>query len=197
MDPFKSVIFNNFDSILRVHYLIIDTVDRETNSYLKKIYSNELNANEFEDFSLYHQSTNILIQSTFLQLYALLEETLYHESCKKTIKNLSGIKRFKEALAKQGYDTSGNFWKRLEEISKIRKCLLHSNGRLDIDRYRSETESAIEMLNNSANEQVIKTIDLKHHKPGTTIILIQESFLDYSSFIIKSFINSQHPENLI
>jgi len=83
MDPFKSVIFNNFDSILRVHYLIIDTVDRETNSYLKKIYSNELNANEFEDFSLYHQSTNILIQSTFLQLYALLVETLYHESCRK------------------------------------------------------------------------------------------------------------------
>ncbi len=112
------------------------------NLYLKKIYSNDLNADDFEDFSLYHQSTNILIQSSFLQLYA--EETLYHESCKENInKHLSNITRFKEALAKMDYDTSGYYWKMLENISKIRNCLLHSNGRLDIGRNRSETESAI------------------------------------------------------
>lgn len=194
MDPFKSLIFNNFDSIIRVHYLIIDTIDKKMNSYLQKIYSNDLNTDDFEDFSLYHQSTNILIQSSFLQLYAVLEETLYHESCKENINNSSSITRFKEALAKQNYDTSGYYWTMLVEISKIRNCLLHSNGRLDIDRQRIVTESAIALLNNSADKQVIKTIDLIHHKPSTTKILIQESFLDYSTFIIKSFINSKPSE---
>lgn len=87
MDPFKSLILDNFYSILRVHHLIADTVSKEMSLYLKKVYSNELNADEFEDFSLYHQSKSILIQSTFLQLYAVLEETLHHESCKSLTVN--------------------------------------------------------------------------------------------------------------
>lgn len=197
MDPFKSVIFYNFDSILRCYWLITKVIEKETTLYLKKIYSKGLNSDEFESYSLYHQGKDILIQSTFLQLYAMLEETLYHESCKETIGKLSSITRFKEALAKQGYDTSGYFWNLLEQISQIRNCLLHSNGRLDIDRNRIKTEKAIKELNISENEQVIKNIVIKQHKTGTINVLIQESFLDYFSFIIKSFINSKHPEIFI
>ena len=41
-----------------------------------------------------------------LQLYAELEETLYHECSKSDIENGSSIRRFENALNKQNYDVS-------------------------------------------------------------------------------------------
>lgn len=191
MDPFKELMVFNFDYILRIHHLIVHAIDKEKSLYLKKVYSKELDANGHQDFMFYHQSTNILIQSTFLQLYSELEETLYHESGKETIGQSSSIRRFEKALTKQGYDTSGNSWTVLVNIAKIRNCLLHSNGRLDIDRCRKDTESAIEIINNSAGHKVLEIIKLKGHKLGTDKIILLESFLEYYSFIIKRFINLQ------
>ncbi len=87
--------------------------------------------------SFYEQSLDILIESTFLQLYAELEETLYHECLKNEIQNGSSIKRFEIALNNQNYDVSKKniLWINLILFSKVRNCLLHANGRLDIDKY--------------------------------------------------------------
>lgn len=191
MDIFKGFTIFSFEYILRIYYLITDSINKDISLCQKRKESEILTSDEIQNFNFYQQSLYILTESTFLQMYAQLEETLYHESEKKLIGEKSSILRFEKALKNRGYDINCDFWKALINISKIRNCLLHSNGRLDIDRQREDTIKNIKLINNDAKSEVLQIIDFKHHKPGTSKIIIQEGFLEYCFIIIKNFINSQ------
>ncbi|OJX91012.1 MAG: hypothetical protein BGO90_05400 [Legionella sp. 40-6] len=144
--------------------------------------------------SFYEQSLNILIESTFLQLYAELEETLYHECLKNEIQSGSGIKRFERALSNQNYDTSQKnlLWVNLIFFSKVRNCLLHANGRLDIDKYPDEVRLAIKELNQNVSSEIIKIRHLKGHKEGTDKLNLTEDVLFVFGLICRNFIFSQN-----
>ncbi len=139
--------------------------------------------------SFYEQSLDILIESTFLQLYAELEETLFHECSKEDIHHNSSIERFKQALKIQNYDISknNNFWTNLNHFSKIRNCLLHCNGRLDIaGKYSGEVKKAIDAINQNISSEIIKIQQLKGHKEGTEKLKLSEDSLFVFSLIPHS-----------
>lgn len=141
----------------------------------------------------YAQSLDILIESTFLQLYAELEETLYHECQKEDIDGGSGIKRFGKALAKQHYDTSvqNPYWLNLTRTSLIRNCLLHANGRLDLAKNAAHLKSTIRELNQSVSSEVILIQPLEGHRTGTEKLKLSEDFLFIFGLTCRSFIFSQ------
>lgn len=132
-----------------------------------------------------------MIESTFLQIYAELEETLYHECEKQLIKKNASISRFETALNEQGYSIDSEPWKGLLNISKIRNCLLHANGRIDIDKYGVDTKETINAINSDANTLLIEILNLKGHREGTAKIKIKEYFLHYCFIKIQNFIYSQ------
>lgn len=141
----------------------------------------------------YAQSLDILIESTFLQLYAELEETLYHECQKEDIDGGSGIKRFEKALIKQHYDTSTQnpYWINLTRASLIRNCLLHANGRLDLAKKAAHLKSTIRELNQSVSSEVILIQPLEGHRAGTEKLKLSEDFLFIFGLTCRCFIFSQ------
>lgn len=121
----------------------------------------------------------ILIESTFLQIYASLEEALYLECEQQLVKKNASIIRFEPGLKEQGFDLKNEAWGRLIEIAKIRNGLIHGNGRLDEDKYGDDTRNTIDALNKDAGFIVIEIIDLN----GSSKIKIKDELLNY--FIAK------------
>lgn len=183
MNQFKFLTIFNFEYQLKIYDLVAQSI--------KKDISHLESKDETHNLSFYKQSLDILIESTFLQMYSQLEETLYHECEKLLIKKNASISRFETALSKQGYSIDSEPWKALLNISKIRNCLLHANGRIDIDRYGVDTKETINNLNSNANTLLIEILNLKGHKEGTAKIKIKECFLHYCFTKIQNFIYSQ------
>ena len=90
--------------------------------------------------SQFPEPNQILIESTFFQIYATLEEVLYGECNQQIIKKNASIIRFEPALKEQGFNLNNEAWDKLVEIAKIRNCLIHGNGRIDQDKYGEDTE---------------------------------------------------------
>ena len=88
--------------------------------------------------------------NTFLMLYSHLEEWLAlltkkygsaHALPRGASPTRSGLLRYKEVLrAVFDADTGGSEWAFLVESQKIRHCLLHANGRIDLMNNASELE---------------------------------------------------------
>ena len=135
-------------------------------------------------------SLDLLIESTFLQIYAMLEASLYAECGELSIKKKASLARFEHALKEQGFNVDNEHWHTLLSISKIRNCLLHGNGRLDHDQYGQDTTETINLLNSDANSSLIE-ISSAAHPQGSSKINIQFSFLPYCCDIIKKFITIQ------
>lgn len=191
MSQFKPLTLFNFEYQLRTYDLIAQSILSDITHLESRNNINGLNIDETGNLEFYKQSLDILIESTFLQIYAQLEESLYHECEQQFIKKNASISRFETALNEQGYNIDNDTWNTLINISKIRNCLLHGNGRIDIDRYGIDTKDAINALNSDANNLVIEIIDLKGHREGIARIKIKEYFLRYCSIKIKTFIDSK------
>lgn len=191
MDQFKFLTIFNFEYLLKIYALVAQSIQKDISHFESKKNINKLNMDESRNLAFYKQSLDILIESTFLQIYAELEKALYHECEKQLIKKNASISRFETALNEQGYLIDSEHWKTLLNISKIRNCLLHANGRIDIDRYGIDTTETIKTLNSDANTTLIEILNLKGHREGTAKIKIKELFLDYCVIKINNFINSQ------
>ena len=88
----------------------------------------------------------LLRTNTFLMLYAYAEEWLNILSKKRhpmiSIKDGGSISRYKTVLRDGfGLDVSSNLWCLLTDCEKIRDCLLHANGRVDLMQNESEIRS--------------------------------------------------------
>lgn len=137
--------------------------------------------------SIKPEHVSILIESTFLQMYAQLEGSLYQECEKHVIKKNASIARFENALNELGYVTNTQHWEYLIHLSKIRNCLLHGNGRLDNDKYGEDTRNTIHCINLDANEILIEIV----HLPGQlTKIKLLENFPNYCFTKIYNFIHA-------
>lgn len=191
MDQFKFLTIFNFEYQLKIYNLVSESIKKDISHLESKNNINKLDMDEIRNLAFYKQSLDILIESTFLQIYAELEESLYHECEKQLIKKNASISRFETALNEQGYCIDSEHWKTLLNISKIRNCLLHANGRIDIDRYGIDTKETIKTLNGDANTILIEIVNLKDHKEDTAKIKIKESFLEYCVIKIQGFINPQ------
>ncbi|KTD53616.1 hypothetical protein Lsan_4026 [Legionella santicrucis] len=191
MDQFKSLTTFNFEYLLKIYDLVTQSIHKDISHLESKKNINKLSMNEIRNLAFYKQSLDILIESTFLQIYAELEEALYHGCEKQLIKKNASISRFETALNEQGYLINSEHWKTLLNISKIRNCLLHANGRIDIDKYGIDTKETIKTLNSDANIILIEILNLKGNSEGTSKIKIKEEFLNYCVIKIKNFIYPQ------
>ena len=191
MNQFKFLKIFSFEYQLKIYDLVAQSIQKDISHLESKKNINIINMDETRNLEFYKQSLDILIESTFLQIYAELEETLYHECKKQLIKKNASISRFETALNEQGYCIDSEPWKALLNISKIRNCLLHANGRIDIDRYGADTKDTINVLNSDADTLLIEILNLKGHREGTAKIKIKEYFLRYCFIKIQNFIYSQ------
>ena len=135
--------------------------------------------------SQFPEPTQILIESTFFQIYATLEEVLYGECKQQIIKKNASIIRFEPALKEQGFNLNNEAWDKLVEIAKIRNCLIHGNGRIDQDKYGEDTKATITSLNRNAKTQLVEFIDSKTLIEGS--FKIKAEFLVYFVNQIKIF----------
>ncbi len=132
---------------------------------------------------------SILIESTFLQIYANLEESLYYECEHQLIKKKASLSRFEIPLAELGYSIDNEHWHALINLSKIRNCLLHGNGRIDSDHYGLDTREIINTINSDAGIDLIDIIASPLQKDSFTI-RIKAPFLHYCLTKIKGFIGA-------
>jgi hypothetical protein len=139
------------------------------------------------DATLFKLSSKSLVETTFLQIYATLEESLYDQCKQYVIKKNASIIRFASALTDQGYNLENEYWSELVNLSKIRNCLLHGNGRLDNDKYGIDTRTIITRLNSAAKKTLIEIMDLQE----TSKLQLNLSVLDYFATTIKLFISTQ------
>ncbi|MCL9683953.1 hypothetical protein [Legionella maioricensis] len=191
MTQFKFLKIKNFEYQLKTYNQVASSIQKDVSHLESKKNINILTADEARDLEFYTRSLAILIESTFLQLYAELEEALYDECEKQSIKKNASISRFETALQKQGNNIDNEHWNTLLHISKIRNCLLHGNGRLDGDRYGMDTTDTINSLNSDASTALIEIINLQGHREGISKIKLNEKFLNYCFIKIKNFIGSQ------
>lgn len=88
----------------------------------------------------------LLHTNTFLMLYAYVEEWLHLLSQKHptiSTKDRGSIGRYKDVF-RDGFklDLSGPLWGLLTDCEKIRDCLLHANGRVDLMKKKSDIRLA-------------------------------------------------------
>lgn len=191
MSQFKFLKTIHFEYQLKLYELVAASIQKERAALESKKNINELTIDEMHALEFYKQSLQTLVESTFLQIYAKLEEALYYECAPLLIKKNASISRFEPILSEQGCTIDSKHWKMLVNISKIRNCLLHGNGRLDPDRYGVDTKETIHSLNLDANIPVIEIIHLKDHKEEISKMKLNEAFLHYCFTKIEDFIQSQ------
>lgn len=191
MNQFKFLTIDSFEYQLKTYELVSTSIQNDIAHLESSKAINKLTSDEANLLKLYQQNWDILIESTFLQLYAKLEEALYHECARQLIKKKASISRFETPLSEQGYSLSNEHWKVLINISKIRNCLLHGNGRIDSDQYGLDTKETMNRINLDANTALIEIIDLSTHRENTSKIKIKAPFLQYCVEKIKDFIEDQ------
>jgi hypothetical protein len=175
MNQFKFFNLINFEYPLKIYESLATSMQTNTALLATKQNIHDLNL-------------DILIASTFLQMYAQLEESLYCECAPQLIKKNASISRFATALTELGYCIDNAHWHTLVNFSKIRNCLLHGNGRLDNDRYGVDTTETIHALNHAANAELIAII---HSAEGSAQLKIKEKCLYYYLSTLKNFLAAQ------
>lgn len=191
MNQFKFLSKTIFESHLKIYELVGIEIQNDISHLESKKSIKALTAKEMNLLKLYLHNSNILIASTFLQIYGSLEEVLYHECTHQLIKKKASLSRFEGPLEKQGYSLNNEQWRALLNISKIRNCLLHGNGRLDSDQYGIDTKETINEINSDANAQLIEIAELCRPVKDTLKIKLNAPFLQYCVEKIKQFIDVQ------
>jgi hypothetical protein len=185
MNQFKFLKITNFEPHLKLYALVAVIIQKE---------NSELELDQSNQQELSKHRLGLLVESTFLQIYAELEASLYYECKEQLIKKKASLSRFESALKEQGFTIDNEYWHTLLSISKIRNCLLHGNGRLDSDQYGQDTKDTINQLNSDASTSLIVLINnLNPHKESSEM-KIQPSFLSYCYVTINHFLNAQLAE---
>jgi len=120
--------------------------------------------------------------NTFLMMYSYLEEFFYHLWKLNYMGELpyeSGIKRFKPVLERVlkmdlGRDSD---WQVVCSYQKLRDCLLHANGRIDLLRKGSDSANLERIVSSSTN------LDIKSNH-----IILTDEFLQEVNLVLLSFI---------
>jgi len=122
-----------------------------------------------------------LQSNTFLMMYSYLEEFLYSVrgiySCETELGDRGSIKRFKRVFVDcLGIDLEKDLeWKFICDCEKIRDCLLHANGRVDLSKDKKSLENIVSCSND------LLRIDLKR-------IVITDRFLEEVNNVLWSFL---------
>ncbi|WP_298622329.1 hypothetical protein [uncultured Legionella sp.] len=188
MNQFKFLTQDCFVYQLKILELTAGLVQSDM-TYLES--KETLTLDEKKQLKWCEESWNLLIDTTFLQIYAKLEELLYHECEHQLIKKKASISRFETPLLELGYRLNNEHWVALINMSKIRNCLLHGNGRLDLDQYGQDTKETIHTINSDACTDLIEIIKFNPHHSDSYKIRLNYQFILYCLEKIKNFIDAQ------
>jgi hypothetical protein len=123
----------------------------------------------------------MLLVNTFLMMYSFLEEFMYIVWKKFSkgvhVSNKGSIKRFKDVFKKSlGMDLEKDSdWQFIVRCEKIRNCLLHANGRIDLSTEQSEVRKIISSSNGLLDS------DLQR-------IILKRDFIVKVNYVLNSFI---------
>ena len=177
---------------LKMYYVIADDIEKKISSINLNFMDKGRVKREIDEYINDHELyQSELIHTTFLQLYSVLEEYLFHFGDKDTVKNGSGLNRFTRSLKTNEIKIDSVCWKILQNCAQVRNALLHANGRLDLLSDRKKFNQAISKINESGD--LIKVVKLweddnKHNRlsdlhgknlPTPERIQLAEGFLKY------------------
>ena len=128
-----------------------------------------------------------LSNNTFLLLYSHLEEFIYHiwkaycPDIDISGKNKGSISRYKPVFKRLFNNdlSNSNVWEFIKECEKLRNCILHANGRIDLFNQSTNIELIIEKYPNLIvieNKRVIieyEFVSLFYNKIQETIKQIE------------------------
>jgi hypothetical protein len=123
----------------------------------------------------------MLLVNTFLMMYSFLEEFMYIVWKKFSkgvhVSNKGSIKRFKDVFKKSlEMDLEKDSdWQFIVRCEKIRNCLLHANGRIDLSTEQSEVRKIISSSNGLLDS------DLQR-------IILKRDFIVKVNYVLNSFI---------
>ena len=150
----------NIRYIVGFHEYVLEHLKIKEDEFAKKIENHKEKDKKLVDLkierNLYSETyKNHLMVNTFLMLYGHLEEWLYliWRKFGKDIElndkrgSISKYKPFFQAVFKM--DLSKDIdWRLLKDAEKIRNCLLHANGRIDLVKNKAEMDSILKKYKN-------------------------------------------------
>ena len=142
------------------------------------------------DKNLYSKTFSTMQRSnTFLMMYSYFEEYLYHFSsrCNIDLKSTKNgvLERFKPVFESVfGLDLSKDKdWNFICDCKKVRDCLLHANGRIDLSKNKDHLENFIQQNN------TMITVE-------TYTIVLSNEFLQKMNKTLCRFIDKIELDNL-
>lgn len=135
-------------------------------------------------------SFKVLNISTFLQLYISFEEIVIQE-CEDEGVEIEEfcLDKCKKKLTALHYNVSGENWENITYIAKIRNCMVHTNGRLDLSSKKNLTD-VVDNINKKANDSLIDTVNSKISKH----IILTEDFLNFVNKNFQAFLISNQQQ---
>jgi len=150
----------NIRYIVGFHEYVLEHLKIKEDEFAKKIEDHTKRDKKLVDLkierNLYSETyKNYLMVNTFLMLYSHLEEWLYliWRKFGKDIKlvgkggSISKYGPFFQAVFKMDLSKDRD-WMLLNDAEKIRNCLLHTNGRIDLVKNKNEIDSALRRYKN-------------------------------------------------
>ncbi len=145
----------NIRYIVGFHEYILQRLKIKEDEFSKKIENHKEKDKKLVDLkierNLYSEIyKNHLMVNTFLMLYSHLEEWLYllwrkfgkDIELKDRRGSISKYKPFFQAVFKMDLSKDSD-WRLLKDAEKIRNCLLHANGRIDLANNKAEMDSIL------------------------------------------------------
>ena len=136
----KFAAMNNLNFVVRFHNVMRGMIRRA----LSELELENGTKTKQVGQSQYHRFDEAIQINAFLMLYSHVEEWLYLIS-KKTPTKPKGLSlgRFKPPLKALGVDLSCKAWELMMDSEKLRNCILHANGRVDLSRDKDVLEKII------------------------------------------------------
>jgi len=150
----------NIRYIVGFHEYVLEHLKIKEDEFAKKIENHKEKDEKLVDLkierNLYSETyKNHLMVNTFLMLYSHLEEWLYliWRKFGKDIEltgnreSISKYKPFFQAVFKMDLSKDKD-WRLLKDAEKIRNCLLHANGRIDLVKNKADMDSILKKYKN-------------------------------------------------
>ena len=178
----------------------INLLDKAFVESIEGLNDNEINevADYFSDdyFIIEDIHIGLYRRSTLVSIYSFLENSLNHlckhlwhrENYPVKLNDLKGdgvtrAKNYLDKLAKVDFQSMNSEWSHIQEVNKIRNCIVHCEGNIHIAR---NTESLEKIINNS------KHLSLQNHLN----IKVEHEYIDLTLTKVEVFLQKLYTQTL-
>lgn len=147
----------NFDYNIQTHYVVRQHLQER----LQELEDSQLNSNDKTkheaEIDIIKNYLNELLNNAFVKHVSILEEYSLHfvrlDNKKFITDNKSNLERFKAGFRLKGVDLGKQPYQKILDAWKVRSCLLHANGRVDLVKDPQSLKQTVDKINK--NKQLI------------------------------------------